>query len=285
MQIIKFFYSIFPLILLINCFSLKFQKNDIIPNDWKGKAIRIADLEDSYKRKHRFNKVFSKFSSKRYIPYYKFRDKTYNIVGSYNKIDKNYIIIKDKNDRYFKVSQKNKNYKNDIVPSFLVFEETFENAKLLINTKIWLNNIGDAENFITKSPNAFYPFQIVEVKNVIGFQNSDNGYPIWLKVITENGEDAVVRYNTQGVRVGIKDHYFTIDPLPSEWGINIHEKIKNREADIGMSSRQVRLAIGYPDKINSTSSRHGVSEQWIYLLPNKKIYYQFEYDKLVYINH
>ena len=108
MQIIKLFYSIFPLILLINCFGVKFQKKDIVPNDWNGKIIRIADLEESYKRKHRFNKVFSKVSSKRFIPYNRLRDKTYEIVGSFNKIHESYIIIKDKKNRFFKVSQKNK---------------------------------------------------------------------------------------------------------------------------------------------------------------------------------
>ena len=164
-------------------------------------------------------------------------------------------------------------------------DKTFEKAKQLIDTKIWLNNVWDEENFISKFSNAFYVFQSVEVKDVICFQNSDNGHPIWLKVITEKGEDAMVRYNQQGERVGIKDHYFTSDPLPFEWGIKILENIKNRKADIGMSSKQVLIAIGYPDKINSTSSRHGVSEQWIYFLSKKKIYYQFEYDKLVYINH
>ena len=285
MQRIKFFYSIFLLILFINCFGLKVQKDDIISNDWKGKSIRIANLEDFYKRKHRFNKVFSKFSSKRFIPYYRFIDKTYNIVGLFNQGDENYIIIKDENGKIFKISQKNKNYHNEPVPSFIVFEENLEKAKQLIDTKIWLNNVWDEENFISKFPNAFYTFQSVEVKDVICFQNSDTGHPIWLKVITENGKDAIVRYNQKGERVGIKDHYFTNDPLPFEWGIKILENIKNRKADIGMSSKQVLIAIGYPDEINSTSSRHGVSEQWIYFLSNKKIYYQFEYDKLVYINH
>ena len=285
MQIKKNSYSIIPLILFINCFGLKFQKNDITPNDWSEKSIRIANLEDSYKRKHRFNKVFSKFSSKRFIPYYRFIDKTFSIVGSYNLGDESYIIIKDKNGKFFKISQKNKKYNKDTILNFLVFEENFENAKQLIDTKIWLNDVWDAENFITKFPNAFYTFQSVEVIDVIGFQNSDIGYPIWLKVVTEKGEDAIVRYNQQGVRVGIKDHYFTSDPLPFEWGTEILQKIKNRKADIGMSSKQVLIAIGYPDEINSTSSRHGVSEQWIYLLLNKKNYYQFEYDKLVYINH
>ncbi len=269
MQIIKFSYSIFPLILFINCFGLKFQKNDITTNDWSEKSIRIANLEDSYKRKHRFNKVFSKFSSKRFIPYYRFIDKTFSIVGSYNLGDESYIIIKDKNGKFFKISQKNKKYNKDTILNFLVFEENFENAKQHIDTKIWLNDVWDAENFITKFPNAFYTFQSVEVIDVIGFQNSDIGYPIWLKVVTEKGEEAIVRYNQQGARVGIKDHYFTSDPLPFEWGTEILQKIKNRKADIGMSSKQVLIAIGYPDEINSTSSRHGVSEQWIYRLLNQ----------------
>ena len=34
--------------------------------------------------------------------------------------------------------------------------------------------------------------------------------------------------------------------------------------EYGMNSEQVRASIGNPDIINNTSSRHGVSEQWIY---------------------
>ena len=159
MYIIKFFYSIFPLILFINCFGLKFQKDDIISNEWNGKSIRIANLDDIYKRKHRFNKVLSKFSSKRSIPYFRFIDKTYKIVGLYIQGDESYIIIKDKNGKLFKISQKNRN--NDTLPSFLVFEKTFENAKQLIGTKIWLNNVLDEKNFIPKFSNAFFTFQSV----------------------------------------------------------------------------------------------------------------------------
>ena len=52
-----------------------------------------------------------------------------------------------------------------------------------------------------------------------------------------------------------------------------------------MTSQQVKISLGYPDKIINTSSRHGVSEQWMYSMGNKKIYYQFEYDTLIYINN
>ena len=64
MQIIKFFYSIFPLILFINCFGLKVQKDDIISNDWKGKSIQIANLEDFIKENTVLIRFFLNFLQK-----------------------------------------------------------------------------------------------------------------------------------------------------------------------------------------------------------------------------
>ena len=51
-----------------------------------------------------------------------------------------------------------------------------------------------------------------------------------------------------------------------------------------MTDRQLRISIGNPDEINTTSSRHGIGEQWIYNTRSGKIYYQFEYGRLTYIN-
>ena len=42
------------------------------------------------------------------------------------------------------------------------------------------------------------------------------------------------------------------------------KKNKSRKADVGMTSKQVQIALGYPEKIINTSSRHGMSEQWMY---------------------
>ena len=57
------------------------------------------------------------------------------------------------------------------------------------------------------------------------------------------------------------------------------------EVILGMDEKQLRISIGNPDFINSTSSRHGLSEQWIYDKANSnKILYQFEYGKLVYVH-
>ena len=55
----------------------------------------------------------------------------------------------------------------------------------------------------------------------------------------------------------------------------------DKEIEIGMEDRQVRISIGNPDEINTTSSRHGIGEQWIFInQKGNKTYYQFEYDKL-----
>ena len=270
-----FFYIVF-----ISCFNLKFQEKNIISNQWQGQKISLAKLGKNYKRQYRFNRMLSKFTSSKFLPYYKFIGKNFKIIGSYEANKRKYLIIKDKKQRLFKI-----HLKKNALPSFIVFEETLENAKNLIGKSIWLNDVFDQLNFLTDFPISFRPFQNVYVNDVVSFQNSDEGYPIWLKVSAKNGEEAIVRYNIQGRRVGIKDHYFKIDPLPKGWGNELSKKIKDRRADIGMTSRQVQIAIGYPDKIINTSSLHGVSEQWVYSLKNKKIYYQFEYDTLIYINN
>ena len=274
------FSLIFFYILFTGCFNLKFQKDYIISNQWQGQKIRVAKLEDNYKRQYWLKRMFSKFSSSRLLPYHKFIDKEFTIIGSYIYNRQNYLIIKDKKQSLFKFP-----LRKNAMPSFVVFDKTLGKARSLIGASIWLNDVFDPENFLTNYPNSFIPFQNVLVTDVIIFQNSNVGHAIWLKVLAKNGEDAIVRYNFQGKRVGIKDHYFTVDPFPQNWGNVVNKKIKSRRADVGMTSRQVQIAIGYPDKIINTSSRHGMSEQWMYNLGNKKIYYQFEYDTLIYINN
>ncbi len=279
MNLIKLI-SMYIYTLLISCYSLELEKKDIISNQWQGQKIRVAKLKEDYKKQIRHHKVFTKFSSIKFIPYHKFLGNEYEIVGFYELNKQNYLVIEDKKKRIFKFP-----CKKNALPSFIFFVKTFENAKNLIGNNIWLNDVFDQENFLTNYPRNFIPFQNVNVKDIISFQNSNAGHPIWLEVVTENGEDATVRYNSPGGRVATKEHYFKIDPFPKNWGNEVNKKIKNRIADVGMTSRQVQIAKGYPSKIINTSSLHGVSEQWIYPLENKKIYYQFEYDTLIYINN
>jgi hypothetical protein len=106
-----------------------------------------------------------------------------------------------------------------------------------------------------------------------------------LKVKSRFGDIAQVRYNGEEGRVGVQDHYYTSNPLPKVWGKTMIQKVLRNKVEIEMTERQVRVSIGNPDEINHTSSRHGMSEQWVYGTElGKKIYYQFEYGKLMFIN-
>ena len=92
----------------------------------------------------------------------------------------------------------------------------------------------------------------------------------------------MVRYNGTKKIVGKQNYYFEEQPLPKIWGEDLILKIVSGKVSPGMSYEQVRVAIGNPDIINNTSSRHNVSEQWIYgnVIGEKK-YLSFEYGKLI----
>ncbi|MBA65197.1 MAG: hypothetical protein CMG55_05285 [Candidatus Marinimicrobia bacterium] len=281
LKILIIFLSLF----FSNCFLFKNKIDNISLNEWSGKEIYIADLDESYKKTKRFNKIFSKIHSRRFKPYYRFTEKKFIIVGSFRTQKNIYLVFKDSKNKQYKVSLTNTINSQISIPSFIVFNETFLSAKKLIGRMVWLNDILDKNGFHANINSDFFRFQKVNVIDIVKFQNADNGHPIWLKVSNENGETALVRYNIQGVRFGIKDNYFLMDPLPTKWPNTVIDKIKNNQTEIGMTERQVRIAKGYPDEINFTSSRHGISEQWIYNVSNKKIYYQFEYGKLTYITY
>ncbi len=268
-----------------NCFFLKNNTKNISFNEWSGKEIFIAELEESYKETQRFNKIFSKIHARRFKPYYRFTEKKFIIVGSFTAQEHFYLVFKDSKNKQYKISLTNKIDAKITIPSFIVFNETYLSAKNLIGKMVWLNDVWDKNGFHSDINNNFIRFQKVKVIDIVKFQNADNGHPIWLKISNKNGEIALVRYNVQGIRFGIKDNYFLTDPLSPQWPNLIIDKIKNKQVERGMTERQVRIAIGYPDEINFTSSRHGISEQWIYNVSNKKIYYQFEYGKLTYITY
>lgn len=268
-----------------SCYFFKKQNPNIYPNSFTDKYIYFSELDEFYSRSKSFNKVWSRLYSKRFRPYHKFKNKKYKIMGSYNNDNIDYFVIEDVKNRMYKmnfsIDQKTKN----LFPSYIIFEDTLNEAKKMIGKVIWLNNVLDPKNFYSFSDYNFQRFSKVIVKDLMDYQNSDVDYPIWLKVQSKLGHEAFVRYNGEEGRTGFKDHYFIEDPLPSQWGEIILKNIIEKKIVLGMSARQVRISIGNPDVINITSSRHGISEQWIYKNRyNKSIYYQFEYGKLSYIS-
>ncbi|MFL2998374.1 MAG: hypothetical protein ACJZ1Q_06490 [Candidatus Neomarinimicrobiota bacterium] len=201
-------------------------------------------------------------------------------------MEQNFLIIKDRKGKQYKALVKPDFKGNLILPSYLFFKEDLLDAKKLIGQSIWLNYLNDKNIFFSYMEHDFQRFNKVKVIGVIKLTNNSSGIPIWLKIKSERGYEGFLRYSKTKDNVGFEDHYFLDHPIPKEWSKKIITRILKGEIELGMNKTQLRRSIGNPDIINSTSSRHGVSEQWLYKKTNSSsTSYQFEYGKLVYVSN
>ena len=264
-----------------------FNRPDIYvePYELSGLKVVFVDLEDNYKRSKNFNKLWSKIHKSRYRPYFRFAGKSYFIDGILNKYKQDFLIIKDENGNQFKMELTQEEVQQRILPSYLLTEDIENKAEDMVGKIIWLNNTQDPKSFFNLSDSKFNRFEQVLILETFPYQNNNSDYPVWFKVESKLKGIGYVRYNGYEGRVGVQDHYYISDPLPRSWGKQMIKKILDKRVEIGMQDRQVRISIGNPSYINSTSSRHGVGEQWIYLdQKGHKTYYQFEYGKLTFIS-
>ena len=278
----------FPLIIIFVGYSCSFFNRPNFPveqYELSGMRVVFADLDDSYKRSKNFNKIWSKIHKNRYRPYFRFAGKSYVIVGILNKYKQGFLILKDESGNQFKMKLNQEEIQQKFLPSYLLTEDIEKKAQAMIGKTIWLNNTLDPKSFFNLSDSRFNRFDQVLVLDSFPFQNSNSDYPVWLKVESKLKGIGYVRYNGHEERVGVQDHYYLSDPLPKSWGKQVVKKILNKKVEVGMKDRQVRISIGNPSFVNTTSSRHGIGEQWVYLdHKGKKTYYQFENGKLTYIN-
>ena len=273
----------FSLFFLLNCSFFEKGNLYIENNNFSGQKIYITPLDDKYKQTKDFNKDWTKLYSDKSRPYHRLQNKSYTIIGTYEHSDKIFVVIQDKKGD----SYKKKIESNDKInfPSYFLFEKTLTKAENMIGDTVWLNNTYDPQNFYTYSEHPFPRFETVKVIKVFNFQNTNKDFPLWLEVESFSGDIAYVRFNGEEGRIGFPDHYFTRDPMPRIWGKEVLDNILNQKIELGMSERQIRVSIGNPIEVNITSSRHGVGKQLVYNKKNgNKIYYQFEYGKLIYIN-
>ena len=253
--------------------------------EFSGLRVVFADLEDSYKRSKNFNKIWSKIHKNRYRPYFRFAGKSYIIDGILNKYKQDFLILKDGNGNQFKMELNQEETQQKNLPSYLLTEDIEKKAQGMIGKTIWLNNTLDPKSFFNLSDSRFNRFDQVLVVDTFPYQNSNSDYPVWLKVESKLKGIGFVRFNGNERRVGVQDHYYVSDPLPKSWGKQMVKKILNKKVEVGMKDRQIRISIGNPSFVNTTSSRHGIGEQWVYLdQKGNKTYYQFENGKLTYIN-
>ena len=272
--------------LFSSCSIFSNKQVKIISNSLSGKTVYFAELDKSYRRTKNFSKEWSKIYSNKFRSYHKFISKEYVIKGQMVYMDKDFLVIGSKKNKLYKTLIKFDREGEIILPSYIYFKDDQKAAESLIGKSIWLNYVNDKNIFFSYMEHNFQRFNKVEVIGVIKLTNNSSDTPIWLKIKSETGYEGFLRYSKTIDNVGFEDHYFLDHPIPKKWSKKIITNILKGEIEFGMNKSQVRRSIGNPDLINNTSSRYGVSEQWLYKKTNSSsTSYQFEYGKLVYVSN
>jgi len=248
-------------------------------NQWTDKDFIFSDISKDLTRQKKINDNWSSFNNDRKVPYFKLKNSLGKILGDYIIDNEKFLVINLENNKNFK--WKYDRTKENLLPSYIALLNDVENAKELIGKCIWLNDIFPDSIFMSQSVSSFKKFQKVNVVGVKIYQNSKVGYPIWLEIDSKNDFNSYVRYNGKFRFHSRQNNYFTKNPIKESWDKTSIEKIMEGKIEYGMNYDQVRASIGNPDIINDTSSRHGVSQQWIYgkNISNKR-YLVFENGRL-----
>ena len=264
-----------------SCISFHSLSKEVIINEnqWTDKNFIFSDVSKELFKQKKINENWSSFESDKRIPYFKLKNSRGKILGDHVKDNEKFLVINLENNKKYK--WKYDHAKKNLLPSHIAVFEDVENAKKLIGKNIWLNNIVSDTIFMGQLGSSFKKFQKVNVSGVKIYQNSIVDCPIWLEIDLKNDFNSYIRYNGKFKIHSRQNNYFIKNPIKKSWDQTSIEKIMEGKIEYGMNHEQVRASIGNPDIINNTSSRHGVSEQWIYgkNLSNKR-YLIFENGRL-----
>ena len=264
-----------------SCINFHSLSREIIVNEnqWTDKNFIFSDISKELSKQKKINENWSSFDSDKKIPYFKLKNLRGKILGDHIKDNEKFLVINLENNKKYK--WKYNHAKKNLLPSHIAVFEDVENAKKLIGKNIWLNNIVSDTIFMGQLGSSFKKFQKVNVIGVKAYQNSIVDCPIWLEIDLKNDFNSYIRYNGKFKIHSRQNNYFIKNPIKKSWDQTSIEKIMEGKIEYGMNHEQVRASIGNPDIINDTSSRHGVSEQWIYgkNLSNKR-YLIFENGRL-----
>ncbi len=257
--IISLTFSINISCISFNSLNRKIRANE---NQWTDKDFIFSDISKELTKQKKIIENWSSFNSDRSIPYFKLKNSRGKILGDYVIDNEKFLVINLENNKIFK--WKYDHTKENLLPSHIALFEDVENAKELINKDIWLNDIFSDSIFMSQSESNFNKFQKVNVVGVKIYQNSMVDCPIWLEIDSKNDFISYVRYNGKFKFQSKQNNYFIKNPIKKSWDKTSIEKIMEGKIEYGMNYEQVRASLGNPDIINNTSSRHGVSQQWIY---------------------
>jgi len=265
-----------------NLFNKNLNNDSIIKNKWSGETVLFSDVSSQILKKKYINRGWTKFNKNKSVPYFKLKKQKGIILGNYLNSQNEYLVVQLDNGKKYKWEKTMWQINNNALPEHLCRIEDLKQAEKLNGKFIWLNSILGDTSFINVPGMVYNKFKKVKVIDTRVYQNGGRDWPIWLVIKSNNEFNPMVRYNGNKKIVGKQNYYFDYQPLPNTWGEDLILKIVSGKVSPGMSDEQVRVAMGNPDVINNTSSRHGISEQWIYgKLIGKKKYLSFEYGKLV----
>tara|TARA_B100000424_G_scaffold160900_1_gene123231 strand:+ start:352 stop:1224 length:873 start_codon:yes stop_codon:yes gene_type:complete len=281
----------YKLLLLINLFVFLFSScsllnksknnNYIVKNRWSGEAVLFSDVSSNLLKQKYINKGWTKLNKKKSVPYFKLKKQEGIILGNYYENKKEYLVVQLNNGVIYKWEKLLWQLNDNALPGHLCRVNDLNQAKKFNGKYVWLNSVTKDTCFINPSGVIYDKFKKVKVIGTRVYQNGGRDCPIWLIIESNNEFNPLVRYNGNKKIVGKQNYYFDYNPLPKIWGEDLIIKIVSGQLSHGMTDEQVRIAIGNPDFINNTSSRHGLSEQWIYGSEiGKKKYLSFEYGKL-----
>ena len=247
-----------------SCISFHSLSKEVIINEnqWTDKNFIFSDVSKELFKQKKINENWSSFESDKRIPYFKLKNSRGKILGDHIKNNEKFLVINLENNKKYK--WKYNHAKKNLLPSHIAVFEDVENAKKLIGKNIWLNNIVSDTIFMGQLGSSFKKFQKVNVIGVKIYQNSIVDCPIWLEIDLKNDFNSYIRYNGKFKIHSRQNNYFIKNPIKKSWDQTSIEKIMEGKIEYGMNHEQVRASIGNPDIINNTSSRHGVSQQWIY---------------------
>ncbi len=264
-----------------SCINFDSISKEIIINEnqWTDKNFIFSDVSKELFKQKKINENWSSSDRDKRIPYFKLKNSRGKILGDHVIDNEKFLVINLENNKKYK--WKYDHNKENLLPSHIALDEDVENAKKLIGKNIWLNNIVSDTIFMGQLGSSFKKFQKVNVIGVKIYQNSIVDCPIWLEIDLKNDFNSYIRYNGKFKIHSRQNNYFIKNPIKKSWDQTSIEKIMEGKIEYGMNHEQVRASIGNTDIINNTSSRHGVSEQWIYgkNLSNKR-YLIFENGRL-----
>ena len=239
--------------------------------DWSGKEILFVKIGDDYKSFKTINSKFSLLNEKdRFINYSKLENQYGKILGKFYRNGSEYLLIQMKDGRNIKYARTNWEMAENTPPPYCCFTDEIVKIKKMIGQTIWLNKTKDflypsTTTFFTFSNKLFDRFEEVKIIDIYPYYNGGYGIPLWLMIKSKDGRAGYVKYNYKDRSRGFFDnYYYTTDPFPKEWGDETIDIVKSGRISVGMTERQVRISWGNPSYINTTVTRHGKSEQWVY---------------------